>query len=156
MQKRTKFQIRSDASKQRWVRDDKKEAFWRKHVAEWKASGLSKRGYAIAHNLPESSFNAWRREIELRDREKIPTANASALLSADPVEPKSGFVPLRIVPDANVSSNSADENCMTSGGDETSGTIELMIPGGSVIRVTHESDLALIRRLLNVLEAKQC
>ncbi len=56
--KKTKFQIRSDASKQRWVRDDKKEAIWREHIAKWKASGLSKRGYAIAHNLPESSFNA--------------------------------------------------------------------------------------------------
>jgi len=39
MQKRTKFQIRSDAGKQRWVRDDRKEAFWRKHIESWERSG---------------------------------------------------------------------------------------------------------------------
>ncbi len=81
MQKRTKFQIRSDAAKQRWVRDDRKESFWRKHVESWKLSGLSKRAYCISQNLSQSSFNAWNREIELRDREKIPSANANVLLS---------------------------------------------------------------------------
>ena len=41
--KRSKFQVRSDAAKQRWVRDDVKEAFWRKHIEGWRNSGLSKR-----------------------------------------------------------------------------------------------------------------
>jgi hypothetical protein len=155
MQKRTKFQIRSDASKQRWVRDDKKEAFWRKHVAEWKARGVSKRGYAIANNLSESSFNAWCREIELRDRERIQTANAAAILASDPIEPRSGFVALHVVSDANSNTNLSDENCKASCPDDSAATtIELMVPGGSVIRVAHDSDFTLIRRLLNVLEAK--
>ena len=80
MQKRTKFQIRSDAAKQRWVRDDRKESFWRKHVVAWKLSGQSKRGYCIAHSLCQSSFNAWNREIAIRDREKIASANAAEIL----------------------------------------------------------------------------
>lgn len=63
--KRTKFQVRSDAAKQRWVRDEHKEAYWRRHVDAWCKSGLSKRGYCIAHNLTESSFNAWRRELSI-------------------------------------------------------------------------------------------
>ncbi len=41
--KRTKFQVRSDAAKQRWVCDDRKESFLRKHIEAWKPSGLSKR-----------------------------------------------------------------------------------------------------------------
>ena len=81
--KRTKFQVRSDAAKQRWVRDDLKEGYWRKHIAAWKRSGMSKRGYCKANNLSESSFNAWNREISLREREYAPTANAAAILSAN-------------------------------------------------------------------------
>lgn len=62
MQKRSKFQIRSDAAKQRWVRDDRKESFWRRHIEAWKNSGLSKRGYCLANDLSQSSFNAWNRD----------------------------------------------------------------------------------------------
>jgi hypothetical protein len=67
--KRTKFQVRSDAAKQRWVRDDKKEAFWRAQIERWKVSGLSKRAFCESNNLSQSLFNAWNREIALRDRE---------------------------------------------------------------------------------------
>ena len=97
MQKRSKYQIRSDAAKQRWVRDDRKESFWRRHIEAWKSSGLSKRGYCIANDLSQSSFNAWNREITLRDREKIPSTNATELLSVPPE--KNPFVPLRLLPD---------------------------------------------------------
>lgn len=102
MQKRTKFQIRSDASKQRWVRDDRKEAYWRKQKSYWKDSGLSKRAFCLANGLPESSFNAWCREIDLRDREKDRSTSATALLDSDPGESKNLFVPLRILPDTNI------------------------------------------------------
>ena len=148
MQKRTKFQIRSDASKQRWVRDDKKEAFWRRHIADWKASGMSKRGYAISHNLSESSFNAWCREVVIRDREKVPSANAAELLSSDSNVSKSAFVSLQIVPN--------NEKIRNKENDEPPGPVELLLPGGVVIRVAHNSDFSLIRRLLSLLEGKQC
>ncbi len=44
--------------------------------------------------LAESSFNAWCREIELNDRERIPSANAAELLSSGPAPPKNAFVSL--------------------------------------------------------------
>ena len=146
MQKRTKFQVRSDASKQRWVRDDKKESFWRKHIADWKESGMSKRGYAISHNLAQSSFSAWCREIVIRDRERVPSANAAELLSSESDVPKSAFVSLRVVNDKEAVSHESSE--------ERSGPVELLLPSGTVIRVSHNSDFTLIRRLLNFLEAK--
>jgi hypothetical protein len=151
--KRTKFQIRSDAAKQRWVRDDKKESFWRKHLQAWKESGLSKRGYCISHNLSQSSFNAWRRELEIRDRERAPSANAIALLSEStpPPAPRNLFVPLQVLPEITedeqaILPNETTEQC----------SLELCLPGGCSIRVSHESDLSLIARLLSSLEASRC
>ena len=150
MQQRTKFQIRSDASKKRWVRDDKKESFWRKHIAEWKASGLSKRAYAISQNLPESSFNAWRREIELRDREKVSTTNAKALLPED----ESLFVPLRVLADstARVSSKPAAATQAAA----TGTCLDLFLPGGCVLKLTQDSDFTLVKRLIAALEETTC
>lgn len=159
MQKRTKFQIRSDAAKQRWVRDDKKEAFWRKHVEAWKKSGLSKRAYCITNNLSQSSFNAWWRELEIRDRERIPSENALALLAEPSDEPKTAkkaapktFLPLHVLPEPAEPDSSRPSSKMNSGGP----TVELILPGGCVIHLSQDTDLKLIGKLLSSLEARQC
>lgn len=155
MQKRTKFQIRSDAAKQRWVRDEKKEAFWRKHVEACKKSGLSKRAYCINNNLSESSFNAWRRELEMRDRERIPSENALVLLAESPddfkVAPKT-FLPLHVLPEPAESDSSRPQAKEDSRGS----TIELILPGGCIIHLSQDTDLELIGKLLSTLEARQC
>lgn len=178
MQKRTKFQVRSDAAKQRWVRDDRKEGFWRKHIEAWKLSGLSKRGYCIAHNLSESSFSAWKREIELRDREKVPSTSAAELL-IEPVEPrkvrdtKGRLIPLRsrqteqgsfvqvsVVAEQQLAP--APEEHRTSEiprpepvQEKPWEGLELHLPGGGLVRVTHDTDFALVSRILKSLEVQQ-
>ncbi len=131
MPKRSKFQIRSDAAKQRWVRDDIKEGFWRKHVEAWEASGLSKRAYCIAHDLSQSSFNAWNRELTIRDREKVPSTNAQELLYELPSN-KNPFVPLFILPDKPETTipDSLQEEKIPE-----NQHIEILVPGGAVIRV---------------------
>ncbi len=132
MQQRTKFQIRSDASKQRWVRDSRKESFWRKHVEAWKVSGESKRGYCIERNLSQSSFNGWHRELGIRDREKITSANAEALLSNPVDQSKNLFVPLRLLSEEE-KVDVIDDPVV----DERSAKplIDILVPGGAVIRV---------------------
>ena len=145
MQKRSKFQIRSDAAKQRWVRDDRKESFWRRHIEAWKNSGLSKRGYCLSNDLSQSSFNAWNREITLRDREKIPSANATELLSTS--EEKSPFVPLRLLPDEIPIENSKSADLHP----RTIGSLEILVPGGAVIRVNDELNVALVAELYSFL-----
>lgn len=129
--KRTKFQVRSDASKQRWIRDEKKEAFWRRHIEAWKLSGLSKRAYCKLKQLTESSFNAWSCEVELRDREKVTSTNAGDLLQEAGDQTASLFVPLHLVPSeptlAGVESQPSAEGPRHS--------ISILVPGGAVIKV---------------------
>jgi hypothetical protein len=131
--KRTKFQVRSDASKQRWIRDDKKEAFWRRHIEAWKRSGLSTRAYCKSKNLTESSFNAWCREIELRDREKVATTNATALLEEIEQQMPNPFVPLRLI--------SREPKCeqvesLPARLEEAKPNVSILVPGGAVITVS--------------------
>ncbi len=145
--KRTKFQIRSDAAKQRWVRDDRKEAFWRKHVEAWKRSGMSKRAYCLQNNLTASSFNAWNREIGIRDREKSPSANAAELTSAV----KSPFQQIRLV-----SAEPRPEppgQTMSQPTSVQSGSVDILVPGGAVIRVTEGCQIDYITRLFSSLKA---
>jgi hypothetical protein len=151
MQKRTKFQIRSDASKQRWVRDDRKESFWRKHLEAWKVSGESKRGYCISHNLTQSSFNAWNREIELRDREKVSSANAKALLTHTAETPKNPFVPLRLLPDDE---KEPEPRLPIVEPAPVTQLIDILVPGGAVIRVDENCSLKFVAELFSTLKVK--
>lgn len=147
MQKRTKFQVRSDAAKQRWVRDDRKESFWRKHVEAWKVSKLSKRGYCISRNLSQSSFNAWRREIELRDREKVASANSVELLSEPATPARGAFVPLRLLPSEVKEPLSQEVECGVA-----KQSIEILVPGGAVIRVNEICSLKFVAELFSTLK----
>ncbi len=51
------------------ARSASKERYWRKHVSDQAASGLTARAYCEAHGLSEHSFYGWRRELSERDRE---------------------------------------------------------------------------------------
>ena len=51
------------------ARNASKERYWRKHVLDQAASGLTARAYCEAHGLSEHSFYGWRRELSERDRE---------------------------------------------------------------------------------------
>jgi len=149
MQKRTKFQIRSDASKQRWVRDDKKEAFWRKHIESWAKSGQSKRGYCLEKELSESSFNAWKREIELRDREKAASVTITEVKVDSPVLARGPFVPLRVLPDA--SPQSRDEALTAVDGK----AVEVRVPGGAVLILSQGSSVELAVEIFHALKEQK-
>lgn len=146
--KRTRFQVRSDASKQRWVRDDKKEAFWRQHIDARKRSSLSKRAYCKAKNLSESSFNAWCREIELRDREKVSTTNAAVLLADEKHHSSNPFVPLRLV----ASESKPEQPDPPASIDETHQPISILVPGGAEIRINDNCSVSFVAELYSSLK----
>ena len=52
-----------------------REQFWRRHLDQQRASGLSVREYCHLHGLSEHSFFAWRRTIAERDRRGKPTSD---------------------------------------------------------------------------------
>jgi transposase-like protein len=66
-------------------RDPQREQFWRKAMSAWQASGLSVQQYCLRHELKESSFYFWRRELLRRD------ARNAATMSPE-------FVPVTVVP----------------------------------------------------------
>jgi hypothetical protein len=150
MQKRTKFQVRSDAAKQRWVRDDRKESFWRKHIEAWKRSGQSKRGYCISHNLCQSSFNAWNREIGIRDREKVASANAAGLLPDSVKASKNPFVPLHLLPDEAKEPEFVPSIIET----HSEQLIDILVPGGAVIRISENCSLKFVAELFSTLKGQ--
>jgi len=147
MQKRSKFQIRSDAAKQRWIRDDRKESFWRKHIEAWKQSGLSKRGYCLGKELSQSSFNAWSREITLRDREKVPVARTTELLP-EPKD-KNPFVPLRLLP----AEGQVENLELPSSSPRIVSSLEIHVPGGAVIRINDRPSVELVVELFSSLKS---
>jgi len=67
------------------VRDEKKQAFWRKAFREQKHSGLSIRAFCRERALPESAFYFWRRELARREEVRSSAAT---------------FVPVRVTEDA--------------------------------------------------------
>jgi len=146
--KRTKFQIRSDAAKQRWVRDDKKETFWRRHLEEWKVSGLSKRAYCIQQNLPQSSFNAWRRELDLRDREKGSFESSPGASQNH----AAGFVPIRLVPDNQFQEHESEPRIERLNASEKKGVVEVVIPGGAVLRIDEHCPEGFVSKIFSALK----
>jgi len=148
VQNRSRLQIRSDAARQRWVSDEKKELYWRRHIEDWKNSGLSKRQYCIKHNLSQSSFSTWVREIALRDKEQGAFVAGSL---TEPVKSKANpFVPLRIVPDDVREPKS--EAPVELG--VTEKKIEIFVPGGAVIRVNDSCNLNFVSKLFYSLKAE--
>jgi hypothetical protein len=153
---RTKFQIRSDAAKQRWVRDDRKEAFWRKHLTAWKRSGQSKRAYCISNTLSQSSFNAWSREIAIRDREKTSSLNATELLEEERTAPNDLFVPLRLLnsdldPEP-IESNSEPRDQWLADSRQEASSIEIAVPGGITIKTDSGCAPEYLAKLLHTLK----
>jgi hypothetical protein len=54
----------------RWARDEDKEQFWRNALIEYASSGVSISAFCRQRNIYPTSFNAWRRELQIRERER--------------------------------------------------------------------------------------
>jgi hypothetical protein len=54
-------------------RDPQREQLWRKAISAWQASGLSARQYCLRHEFTETSFYYWRRELQRRDAQRVPS-----------------------------------------------------------------------------------
>ena len=92
---------------------------------------------------------AWRREVELRDREKDPPANVAALLS-NAGKKASPFVPVRIIPE-NVPEKKESEAPPASAVEQQQ--IEIALPSGAVIRLRDGCDPSFVAKLLSCLKA---
>ena len=71
-------------------RDPERERFWRRTFSAWQASGQTIREYCEQHDVTETSFHYWRRELRRRDAH-FPARGASP-----------AFVPMRVIPATTV------------------------------------------------------
>ena|SRR5450755_2935777 len=71
-------------------RDPERERFWRRTFSAWQASGQTIREYCEQHDVTETSFHYWRRELRQRDAQ-VPTRRATP-----------AFVPVRVIPSTTV------------------------------------------------------
>lgn len=104
-----------------------REPFWREHVRQHQASGLTVRAYCQLHQLGEASFYAWRRTLAHRDQE----ATAPTLPA---------FVPV-VVTEVPVT---------------TEVPLELCWPDGRCLRIRAGCERTLLADVLAVLEEHGC
>ena len=111
------------------LRDPGKERHWRQLLARWQRSGLTVRDFCAQIGCSEPSFYSWRRELQRRDR-------------VAPAAAPPAFVPVRVVPDALPV--------------PAAPALEVLLPGGVVLRLPAGSDLAWLGQLLRHLEQPSC
>ena len=117
-------------------RDPVREQHWRERVTAWAASGLSVRAFCQQHQLTETTFQYWRRELRVRDE-------AASSSSARPT-----FVPVTVLPAAEPVASSATL------------AVEVRCPSGHVVSLPN-ADVATLRSLFAALapltgEASPC
>jgi transposase len=111
-----------------------RQQFWRDHVAGWTSSGLSLRLYSERHGLKAGTLGYW------NSRLKAQAADAPAS-SAGP-EAAATFLAVHVAEPTVSVPEPRDEG------------IELVLPGGCVVRIGRGFDAATLDRLLTVIERR--
>ena len=162
-------------AKRQWARDEDKEQFWRNALIEYESSGVSISAFCRQKNISPTSFNAWRRELQIRERERA-TAGSCAGESQLPIFPdkvkdsrgriipsrlskwvtdkkaeavnsavKAPFIPLRLVEPSIQTPEAAAQP-------ENRSEIEVLSPTGFVVRLKGAVDVESVKRIFTALE----
>ena len=109
-------------------RDPALERRWRDRVAAWAASGLSIRAFCDQHQLTETTFQYWRRELRERDAGSVPSLASPRFV---PVTVRPPGEPVRAVP-------------------ASTGSIEVRCPSGHVVSLPN-ADVEMLRSVFTTL-----
>ena len=109
-----------------------REQFWREHVAGWKSSGLSLRLYSERHGLKAGTLGYWNSRLKAQ--------GADALTLSAGSEAK--FLAVHVAEPAVSVSEPRDDR------------IEMVLKGGSVLRIGRSFDAVTLDRLLDVVERR--
>ena len=122
-------------------RDRRKEAFWRKAIGGQRRSGLCVRAWCHRHELRESSFHWWRRELARRDGES----------RSEPAhEPQaSALVPVHVTTDP-----STPREFDSSAWNGSPGRIEIVLPNQGCVRLTGPVDRQALTNVLAALRSE--
>jgi hypothetical protein len=118
----------------------RRESHWRKHLDEWRQSGLTKVEYCRRVGISRHALMWWNQEIRLRDRAKrrdpIPRSKPTARTGNGP-----SLVPVRVI--------------TTPSSPTTTASLEVLV-GQHILRVGPGFDPETFRQLLGVLEERPC
>ncbi len=151
-------------------RDRGLEREWRQRMRARDTGGLTVRTFCELEGLAESAFYFWRRELQRRDVERgdgrrhrtTRAVESSADRLAEPRRRPSSPAGPRFVPVVVTEGHSSDAAArVASVIPAPPPTIELVHPGGIVVRVPAGCDAAALRTVLGVLddrraEAREC
>ncbi len=111
-----------------------RQQFWRDHVAGWKSSGLSLRLYSERHGLKAGTLGYWNSRLKAQ--------TADALTSSAGPEAAAMFLAVHVAEPAVSAPEPRDDR------------IELVLKGGSVLRVGRGFDAVTLDRLIDVVERR--
>lgn len=111
--------------------------FWQEHLQAWSESGLTQADYCRQHQLSAAAFGWWKRRLEGKPkvRKRSPASRPPQRGNQTAVR----FVEVQRGPDVNTSANAA--------------VYEVLLSQGRAIRVGHEFDPDVLKRLIVTLEA---
>jgi len=159
------------------VRSIEKEQFWRFHVEAQAAGGRQIRAYCREQALSEPAFYAWRRELKRRDaglpipkRVSRPRGRKDgATLGGDsasvlkgqtqPAGDAAQFVALDVIPVlTSTLPSAAARTPQDARSSAVPGMLEIVEPGGLVIRLREEASDDVLRRVLTAMrrEVRSC
>src|SRR3954467_5343355 len=109
-----------------------REQFWRDHVAGWRSSGLSLRLYSEEHGLKAGTLGYWNSRLKAQA--------ADALTSS--AGPEAMFLAVHVAEPAVSVPELRNEG------------VELVLPGGYVVRIGRSFDAVTLDRVLDVVERR--
>ena len=111
--------------------------FWQEHLLAWSESGLTQADYCRQHELSRAAFGWWKRQ--LRGKPRVRKGRTGTKQAQQNRQPSVRFVEVQPGPDMNTIANAA--------------VYEVLLSRGRTIRVGHEFDPDVLKRLITTVEA---
>ena len=114
-----------------------RKPFWQQHLRAWSESGLTQADYCRQHQLSAAAFGWWKRRLEGKPkaRKRSPRTKRPQRDRQTAVR----FVEVQRGPDTNTSGSPA--------------AYEVLLSRGRAIRIGHEFDPDVLKRLIATVEA---
>jgi hypothetical protein len=110
--------------------------FWQKHLRAWSESGLTQTDYCRQHQLSAAAFGWWKRQLQGRPSRRKRSSGAKRPLRHRQATVQ--FVEVQRGPHVDASSSPA--------------IYEVLLPQGRAIRVGHDFDPDVLKRLITTVE----
>lgn len=109
-----------------------RQQFWRDHVAGWKSSGLSLRLYSEQHGLKAGTLGYWNSRLKAQAVDALTSSAGS----------EATFLAVHVAEPAVSAPEPRDDR------------IELVLKGGSILRVGRGFDAVTLNRLIDIVERR--